>query len=309
MRAQLRRIKNLFSPASSSGRTPVSTSEIGSSLDISAIQPFDGVHLTLDYPVTPRCRPTETSPGGSALVRMLAARNKHYREHLRAIGELKHKLANIPLRSENPHAAAWVNNMFPGLDAAFLYTLIAREKPSRYIEIGSGTSTKFARQAIRDHALSTKIISIDPEPRADIDELCDSVVRLPFEEVPSDFFADLSENDIFFLDGSHRTFQNSDVTVFFTELLNAMPAGCFYGIHDIFLPYDYPPAWANRFYSEQYILAAYLLGGANGDQIEFPAWYLCREGDIWADIQELFDWDASAEVERHGGAFWMRRAP
>jgi len=33
--------------------------------------------------------------------------------------------------------------MLPGLDAAFLYSVVAREKPERYIEIGSGTSTKF----------------------------------------------------------------------------------------------------------------------------------------------------------------------
>ncbi len=34
-----------------------------------------------------------------------------------------------------------------------------------------------------------------------------------------------------------------------------------YGIHDIFLPNDYPTEWNNRFYSEQYLLMMYLLGG------------------------------------------------
>ncbi len=32
-------------------------------------------------------------------------------------------------------------------------------------------------------------------------------------------------------------------------------------VHDIFLPDDYPPEWADRYYSEQYLLAAWLLGG------------------------------------------------
>ena len=37
------------------------------------------------------------------------------------------------------------------------------------LEIGSGNSTKFARRAIRDHRLCTRITSIDPHPRAEID--------------------------------------------------------------------------------------------------------------------------------------------
>ena len=66
----------------------------------------------------------------------------------------------------------------------------------------------------------------------------------------------LSAGDMVFIDNSHRAFQNSDVTVFFTEVLPALPAGVAYGIHDIFLPDDYPAGWSDRFYNEQYLLAA-----------------------------------------------------
>ena len=41
--------------------------------------------------------------------------------------------------------------------------------------------------------------------------------------------------------------RNSDVTVFFTEIAN-LPQGMVYGLHDIFLPWDYPEQWSNRFY-------------------------------------------------------------
>lgn len=268
---------------------------------------FDGVNLKLDYPIKPHMRPCQVSPGGRAITAMIDAERARHFQHLKAISELSEHLSAIPLSSEDPHAAAWINTMFPGLDAAFLYMLITNQKPARYIEIGSGTSTKFVRQAIRDHGLDTRIISIDPEPRADIDGLCDEVIRMPFEDVPASVFEQMSPRDIFFLDGSHRCFQNSDVTVFFTELLSAIPAGCFYGIHDIFLPCDYPPAWAERFYSEQYVLAAYLLGGANGDHVEFPAWHLCLQEESWAAIQNLFSWNKEGGIEHHGGAFWMRR--
>ena len=46
------------------------------------------------------------------------------------------------------------------------------------------------------------------------------------------------------------------------------------GIHDIFLPDDYPPQWADRFYSEQYLLAAWLLGGGGGCEIVLPAHFI-----------------------------------
>lgn len=133
-------------------------------------------------------------------------------------------------------------------------------------------------------------------------------MRRPFEDVSPDFFAQMSARDIFYLDGSHRCFQSSDVTVFFNELLAALPPGCLYGIHDIFLPFDYPDAWVDRYYSEQYVLAAYLLGGADGDVIEFPAWHLCVQQKSGQLIRELFDWDTSKTIERHGCAFWLRRS-
>jgi hypothetical protein len=36
-------------------------------------------------------------------------------------------------------------------------------------------------------------------------------------------------------------------------------------LHDIFLPWDYPEEWRSRYYSEQYLLACWLL--ANGDKL------------------------------------------
>src|SRR5262249_34407485 len=45
----------------------------------------------------------------------------------------------------------------------------------------------------------------------------------------------------------------------FLEILPNLPPGVLVHIHDIFLPLDYPPEWNDRFYSEQYMLAAMLL--------------------------------------------------
>ena len=42
------------------------------------------------------------------------------------------------------------------------------------------------------------------------------------------------------------------------------------GCTNIDLPNDYPNQLASRHYNEQYLLACYLFGGANGDTIVMP---------------------------------------
>ena len=121
--------------------------------------------------------------------------------------------------------------------------------------------------------------------------------------------ADLSKEDLLFVDSSHRTFQNSDVTVFLLEILPSLPAGLAYGVHDVFLPADYPDAWADRFYSEQYLLASYLQGGGDGDEVMLPHAYLCMETELPKLLQPLFDRLDLPSEQRVGSAFWLRRSP
>src|SRR5262249_13315340 len=145
-------------------------------------------------------------------------------------------LAGIPLRGDPADGAPyWDNGWLPPLDALGLYGFLAEHNPRRYVEVGSGNSTRFARRAIADPRLSTRITSIDPAPRAHIDPLCDVVVRQPLERADLGLFADLAAGDVVFLDGSHRAFMGSDVTVFFFEVLPRLPAGVLVHVHDIVL--------------------------------------------------------------------------
>ena len=162
------------------------------------------------------------------------------------------------------------------------------------------------RRAIEDGGLSTRIVSIDPSPRVEIDPLCDEVIRAPLEEVSADLRARLSPGDVCFVDGSHRAFQNSDVTIAMLELLPALPSDVLVGFHDIFLPDDYPPAWVERYYNEQYLLAMFLLGGHAGMEIVLPAWDVSRRAELAAIVAPIWEGEAFAEVERHGDAFWLR---
>ena len=58
----------------------------------------------------------------------------------------------------------------------------------------------------------------------------------------------------------HTVVSNSDVNVFFLEILPQLNNKIIIGIHDIFLPRDYPPA-VDRYYNEQYMLSMLLLYG------------------------------------------------
>jgi predicted O-methyltransferase YrrM len=196
----------------------------------------------------------------------------------------------------------------PPLDAIALYGFLARTNPRTYLEIGSGNSTRFAARAIADHGLRTRIVSIDPEPRAGIDALCHEVVRRPFEDIEPERFSELTSEDLVFLDGSHRSFQGSDVTVFFLELLPVLPRGVIWGVHDVFLPADYPAHWIDRWYNEQYLLAAWLLGGGGGDDILLPCSHFVSQPPLLARLDRLWTLPALVNAPRFGSSFWLQRS-
>ncbi|MGN6100929.1 MAG: class I SAM-dependent methyltransferase [Devosia sp.] len=200
----------------------------------------------------------------------------------------------------------WLNDFLPGLDAVLLYSMIRELAPPIYLEVGSGNSTKFVRKAIVDGHLDTKIISIDPHPRAIVDELCNEIIRLPVEDIPARELADLAASaQVIFIDNSHRSFQSSDVTVAFTEIIPAIAPGTYYGIHDIMLPLDYPDPWRDRFYNEQYLMAAYLLGGADGDRPIFPGLFATRENED--RLGRIFHHLIQQGVSQASVSLWMER--
>lgn len=262
--------------------------------------------IVTDYPYTPRYRKIGGA-GAEQIVGLMDAAGGSVARILATIQTYLPDLRKIPIEADPDGTTPfWANGWLPGLDGMLLYSLVRHRAPKIFLEVGSGNSTKFVRQAIADANLATQIVSIDPHPRASVDRLCDVVIRSPVEELPGAELAKLvATADMLFVDNSHRAFQNSDVTVFFTEMLPALRPGTIYGIHDIVLPDDYSPQWADRFYNEQYMLVAYLLGGAAGDDVLFPGLY--ATGKNYESIGKLFEGPEFAGVERFSGAFWMAR--
>jgi hypothetical protein len=271
--------------------------------------------IITEYPYHPRMRPIEKNAGGAHLIKRFNAEDSQYAATMLGIARHMDALLRIPRDPTDSGAPFWANDWFPPFDAASLYGLIAERAPRRYIEVGSGMSTRFARRAISDQGLPTKIISIDPHPHTDIDAICDEVVRSCMEDVPREFWEGIGPDDLLFVDNSHRSFPNSDVTVFFTEVLPTLPAGTIWGLHDILLPWDYPEEWRGRFYNEQYLLMAYLLGGGGGggggggDEIILPVKWASDQPHLHRILAALWErQDLISGLGTHGGCFWMRKS-
>lgn len=154
-----------------------------------------------------------------------------------------------------PPAPRFAQDWFPRLDAAIGYTMIRQRQPARLVEVGSGHSTRVFARAIADGALATRLMAIDPAPRADISALPVAVSRMPVQRAPRALFADLGPGDILVVDSSHVLMPGSDVDLLFNDVMPALPAGAIVHVHDIFLPDAYPADWTWRGYNEQNALA------------------------------------------------------
>lgn len=260
--------------------------------------------VEFDYPVSESPRYGYGKPRHAAIEEMIARNRDRYAEVLSGIEGRAELLDEIPLEraAKGPF---WNNTWLPPLDAAVLMHFLLQRRPRKYLEIGSGNSTMFARHAVSSGNLETKITSIDPQPRAEIDALCDEVIRYPLETVDLGKFDTLEAGDILFFDGSHRVFTDSDVTVFFLEVLPRIRAGVLIHIHDIFWPDDYPPEWGRRYYSEQFMLGALMLAGKV--ETVFPSHYVSTDATLGARATQILR--GSPFLRNYWGtSFWMNKA-
>jgi hypothetical protein len=149
---------------------------------------------------------------------------------------------------------------FPSLDAAVAYALMRERKPQHLVEIGSGHSTRVLAKALGGLG---EIVAIDPSPRADIAGLPGvQVIASTVQAAPPALFDKLRAGDVLFMDSSHILMPGSDVDLLLNRVLPRLPAGVIVHIHDIFLPFDYPPIWGWRAYNEQQGVLPLLTTGA-----------------------------------------------
>jgi len=264
--------------------------------------------LFLDYKVDFKPRYGHGKPPHKDLYNIINANRNQYKDLIKKALNYKEKIWAIQDNNKETDTIkpTWNNGFLPGLDIVGIYTLLSEFKPNIYIEIGSGNSTKVAYKAKNEQGLTTEIISIDPMPRAEIDNLANVVIREPFENIDFNILDKLNENDILFVDNSHRILPNSDSMVFYLEILPRLKKGVIVHIHDIYLPYDYPQFMCDRFYSEQYGLAMYLLANPEKYETIFPNYFISEDKELSDLITPIWNHENLKGVEKHGGSFWIR---
>jgi predicted O-methyltransferase YrrM len=206
--------------------------------------------------------------------------------------------------SSNTGAFYLNNTWFGSVDAELLYSMIRACRPRETVEVGSGFSTRLIRMAIDHGNLSTRLTSIDPQPRVDVDKHADECIRKPVEDLEPATIADrLDVNDILFIDSSHFVRTGGDVPFLFLEVLPRVAPGVYVHIHDIFVPFDYPEKWVRegRDWTEQYLVQSFL--AYNSDfEIVWPASYMWknRQSDVRKIIEAPVDCPTPSSL-------WIRR--
>ena len=267
-------------------------------------------YACFDYPPSRDYRPRwrENNPH-QGLVALFQKDLDQYYERCCQLVKLKPFFDKINKYSDpqNPSEPRWLKEVpINAIDSALLYYFMVELKPKIYLEIGSGVTTLFAARAKRDHQLQTQIISIDPEPRTAVDAVCDEVIRDALEMTDLSIFSQLEPGDIVFMDGSHRCFMNSDVTVFMLEVVPQLKPGVVIHIHDIVLPYDYHEMFSDWYWNEQYILAAYLLAAQEKVKILMPSKFVSETPEFKQIIEPILqDWDGPDDRWLNGGSLWF----
>jgi predicted O-methyltransferase YrrM len=198
--------------------------------------------------------------------------------------------------------------MYPDLDRVFLYSVIRHTRPGKIFEIGSGESTHVVQRALHDDdSINCEHLSIEPYRAAEVPENV-RLVQQEVQELEENFFDVLSKNDILFIDSSHVTMAYGDTL---TELLTILPrlsAGVLVHIHDIFLPYDYPPDWfrKNYVYTEQWLVALLLYASENEWEVVWSSHLMATHYQKYMIEMPSYPLRPD-QAHAKGGSLWIRK--
>lgn len=265
--------------------------------------------IFLEYGVDRSCYYGRGMPVHTQLAHLISSRKEEYKTILRQCTQLGESFLTVELGNDGADSleSVWNNKYITAFDLVTLYTMVSMVQPRHYFEIGSGTSTTMVRRAIRDGNLSTRIISFDPEPRFEIEGIVDEQSKRYFGRADAEQLVQrASENDIIFMDGSHRMFSNSDCMFFFLEVLPNLRKGTLVHFHDIYLPFDYPLADRDRYYSEQFCLAIALLENPKRYTVLLPNYYISNTDELKEILSPLWHRFSERRIKTYGCSFWLR---
>lgn len=237
----------------------------------------------------------------------LVERNRHwYVLVLRMLLGFRDDYRRIPVNplgtdteSETP---SWRNCNLPVLDALSLYGFICLNRPERYLEIGSGESTRFARRAIEDRRLDTDVISMpafvfppgwfEKRARTHQDGLLDLTV-----------FSTLEEGDIVRV-ATYHTSGIREYAEIVQYLLPNIHPGVYVQLQDLFLPSGISPDRSGGSYADQMLIAEMIHAGEI--DIILPCNRVARDTELNAVLSPVTEDLHLDEGEMQGRSLWVR---
>jgi hypothetical protein len=215
--------------------------------------------------------------------------------------------AAFPLKKTgNELEFSFENDQISGADPFILHALIREMRPGRVVEVGGGYSSLASAKALRQNGAG-ELVCIEPYPRSFLPRALEGIgtlIREPVQQVGLDVFTSLGKSDILFIDSTHVVRMGGDVNHLFLEVLPRLAPGVWVQVHDVFFPCDYPEPWTrdmNFFWSEQYLLQAFLIGNRMF-RTRFAVGYMGRR---YPDaMSRVFPGWA---LGMGGGSFWMSR--
>lgn len=134
---------------------------------------------------------------------------------------------------------------FGYIEAQCLHGVLRALKPRRVCEVGSGVSTYCTLRALRrneSEGYCAGLTCIEPNPSKFLRGMRGKGVELieqPVQAVDPDFFRELEEGDLLFIDTTHAVKPGGEVIYLYLEVLPRLRPGVIVHIHDIYLPYLY----------------------------------------------------------------------
>lgn len=219
------------------------------------------------------------------------------------------ELTKIPFEKTDSLEFYYNNNSFVAGDAEYFYNILRLKKPHKIIEIGCGYSTLLAQKALiknkKDNPDYTyEHICIEPYEMPWLEQLDVKVIRRKVEELDTQYFSQLAENDILFIDSSHIIRPQGDVLFEFLQVLPILNKGVIVHVHDIFSPKDYLNEWvfSHVLWNEQYLLEAFLTNNKNFKIIGALNFLSHKYFDQFAAKSPIF-----SQLKGEPGSFWMQK--
>tara|TARA_Y100000389_G_C17452646_1_gene515917 strand:+ start:1128 stop:2048 length:921 start_codon:yes stop_codon:yes gene_type:complete len=128
------------------------------------------------------------------------------------------------------------------LESIILQSMIAKIKPTKIIEIGSGVSTFCMISALRDLDYEFEMLVVDPFVSSQLEKLVNknsniTIIKEKAENLQISEYLNFNA-DFLFIDTSHAVRPLGDVDFIYNRLLPKI-SNCIIHIHDIFFPYLY----------------------------------------------------------------------